>query len=168
MLGRLVPRRAVTVLGLLAVVAIALPGMSGVAAAATPTTLTVTSPTDGSIVTTAIPTFSGTAPPGTTVAFSLAGEAMSDAAGNWAVLYSVGLVPGPNTLTIYNYNCDIRTYDLSLPSCGPPTSTILIHLTYVPTTAAPVVSLPGLVVALMLTLTAALMLWYRRRHAPAA
>ncbi|MDQ1750047.1 MAG: hypothetical protein QOE71_1103, partial [Pseudonocardiales bacterium] len=50
MLGRLVPRRAVKVLGLLAVVAIALPGMAGVAAAAT--TFTVTSPTDGSIVTT--------------------------------------------------------------------------------------------------------------------
>jgi hypothetical protein len=96
------------------------------------------------------------------------GEAMADPAGHWAILYDYGLTPGPNTVTLHNYACDIRTYDLSLPSCGPPTSTILIHLTYVPTTAAPVVSLPGLVVALMLTVTAALMLWYRRRHAPEA
>jgi hypothetical protein len=132
-------------------------------------TLTVSSPTDGSIVTTATPTFTGTAPPGSTVDVFEAGAAvMPDANGNWLAWDQVGLNPGANTITIRNYACDIRTYDLSLPSCGPPTSTILIHLTYVPTTPAPVVSLPGLVVALVLTVTAALMLWYQHRHAPVA
>jgi hypothetical protein len=138
--------------------------MAGVAVAAT--NFTVTSPTDGSIVSTPTPTFTGTGPSGTTAVLFGSNEAMIDAAGNWAITYQVGLVPSPDTVTVYNYNCDIRTYSLSLPSCGPPTSTILIHLIYVPTVGAPVVALPVLVVALGLLTEAVAIRLYRHRRLP--
>jgi hypothetical protein len=91
---------------------------------------------------------------------------MADPAGHWAILYDYGLTPGPNTVTLHNYACDIRTYDLSLPSCGPPTSTILIHLIYAPTVGTPVVALPALAIALGLLAVAAAIRLYRHRRLP--